>query len=221
LNVLKSDYDKALKQRLRLLHDNGDEKWLSALEFEIAHNAVQIMRLRHAFLEIFTQSYDAIIADTKQGFPPFTLDIVCDSKNYPAIDLYHHKLKTMRHTDKASGRSLFGIHRSRIHVINVQKNIDIYYCSTGEQKAILSHILCVMNHLLQTKNNIVPIMLFDDALAHYDTHRIQFFYDYMHYHSDNQFFLTNTEFTTDIHTYPEINLLPLEAALMQETSLLF
>ncbi len=221
LNALKLDYDKALKQRLKLLHDNADKKWITALEFEIANNAIQIIRLRHTFLEIFIQSYDAIIADTRQGFPPFTLDILCDTKDYPTIDQYQHKLRAMRDNDSSTGRSLFGTHRSRIHVMHVQKNIDIYYCSTGEQKAILSHILLCMNHLLQTKNNTVPMMLFDDALAHYDNNRIQFFYDYMQYYSHNQFFLTNTEFTTNISTYPDVCLLPLERALTLENKLLF
>lgn len=223
LTALKLDYEKALKQRLKLLHDNADKNWITALEFEIANNAIQIIHLRHAFLEIFIQSYDAIIADTRQGFPPFHLDILCDSKDYQTVDQYQHKLKIMRDSDNAAGRSLFGIHRSRIHVTHTQKNIDIYYCSTGEQKAILSHILFCMNHLLQTKNNTVPIMLFDDALAHYDKNRIQFFYDYMQYHSHNQFFLTNTDFTSNINinTYPDVSLLPLETALTLENKLLF
>ena len=177
--------------------------------------------MRHAFLEIFVQSYDTIIADTGKGLPSFALNIVCDSMNYQEISQYQHKLKTMRDTDQASGRSLFGIHRSRIHVIHKQKNIDIYYCSTGEQKAILAHILCVMNHVLQIKNNQMPIMLFDDAFAHYDLDRIRFFYDYMQYHSCNQFFLTNTEFPYDSHLYHDINLLDLETHLKEKESLLF
>ena len=218
---LKLDYDKAIKQRLRLLLDNGDKNWITALEFEIANNAIQIIHLRSAFLDIFTQSYDAIIADTSQGFPPFVFNIVCETQKYPLIDTYQHQLKTMRDRDKASRRSLFGIHRSRIHVTHAPKNIDIYYCSTGEQKAILSHILLVMNHVLQTKNKMMPIMIFDDALGHYDANRIAFFYDYMQRASGNQFFLTNTEFTCDTNRYPCMNLIALESHMNHEINVLF
>jgi DNA replication and repair protein RecF len=220
-NDLKIDYDKAIKQRLRLLLDNGDKKWINALEFEIANNAIQIIHLRSAFLDIFTQSYDVIIADTSRGFPSFALNIVCESMKYHTLDQYQQHLKTMRDTDSASRRSLFGIHRSRIHVMHKQKNIDIYYCSTGEQKAIISHILLVMNHVLQTKNKMMPIMVFDDALGHYDANRIDFFYDYMQNTSQNQFFLTNTEFTYDADSYSHIHLIALESYINDEMNVLF
>lgn len=197
-NGLKSAYDKALRQRLKLLQDHADPSWINALEFEIAQNAVQIIHLRHAFLEAFKTSYEAIIADTKEGFPEFLLDINCNTHKYQNIDAYQTQLKATRIQDRQAGRSLFGIHRSRIQVIHHAKNIDIYYCSTGEQKAILTHILWVMNDLVQKTHHIAPIILFDDAMAHYDRKRCAFFYNYMQYNAQNQFFLTNTEFSDDV-----------------------
>lgn len=220
-NHLKLNYDRALKQRLKLLLEDGDNCWITALELEVSQNAVQIIHLRQSFLEIFNHAYEAIIDDTHHGFPPFGLDIVCDSFNYQHIDQYQKQLKSMRPADKTSGRSLFGIHRCRIHVTHKQKNIDIYYCSTGEQKAILSHILFVMNFLLQKHNNVIPIMVFDDALAHYDESRIDFFYNYMQYQCHNQFFLTNTEFKPHINSYSDINLLNLEIYINPKEELLF
>jgi DNA replication and repair protein RecF len=207
---LKRDYDKALKQRLKLLFDNGDKNWLNALEFEIANNALQINHFKNAFLDIFTHSYHAIIADTSGGFPPFKFNILCETMAYKTVDHYQNHLKSMRERDKSSARSLFGIHRSRIHITHTEKNIDIYYCSTGEQKAIISHILLCMNHVLQTHYQAMPIMIFDDALGHYDTKRIGFFYDYIHNACQNQFFLTNTEFDYDMNKYADMNLIHLE-----------
>ncbi len=220
-NNVKLDYEKALKQRLKLLLERGDNNWITSLEFEIAQNALQIIHLRHAFLEIFNNSYNTIIPETGRGFPAFTLNIICDTINYHTIEQYQHQLKINRDRDQASGRSLFGTHRSRIFVIHKEKNIDIYYCSTGEQKAILSHILLVMNHVIQTKNNMIPIMLFDDALAHYDSERINFFYDYMHNYADNQFFLTNTEFTHNTHHYKDMHIISLEEKINTEKTLIF
>jgi DNA replication and repair protein RecF len=222
LNDLKRDYDKALKQRLKLLHYPAyDEAWLNALEFEIANNALQIIHFRQSFLQIFHSSYGAIIADTVCGFPAFSLDIICETSNYKTIDHYQNHLKSMRHRDKESGRSLFGIHRSRIHVTHTQKNIDIYYCSTGEQKAILSHILLCMKHVLQTKYHVLPIMIFDDAFGHYDANRIAFFYDYMQNACGNQFFLTNTEFDYNKDIMSDIDLVPLAGHLETAQDFLF
>lgn len=207
-NEFKTAYDKALKQRLKLLQTNQDPSWITILECEIAKNATQIMRLRQSFIELFNIAYEKIIPDTKEGFPEFSFDISCDTQGFNDVEQYQNKLKSMRYQDQQANRSLFGIHRSRIQVHHKTKNIHIYYCSTGEQKAILTHILWVMNHILQTEHHKTPIMLFDDAMAHYDDRRIQFFYDYMQA-CPNQFFLTNTVFSKDISSHQNISLIDL------------
>ncbi|MFT6072889.1 MAG: recombinational DNA repair ATPase RecF [Alphaproteobacteria bacterium] len=78
-----------------------------------------------------------------------------------------------------------------------------------------------MNHIVQSKNYAAPIMLFDDALAHYDAKRIDFFYHYMQYNSHNQFFLTNTDFPKDITLYQDITLYDLGKLLNNDSQLLF
>lgn len=194
----RHDYDKALKQRLKLLQEHGDPQWISILEHEIAKNGVQISALRRAFLDLFHQSYLDILPMTQQAFPRLRLTILCHSDTAKDIETYQNLLLNNRQQDMLAGRSLFGIHRNKIHVFHEDKNIDIYYCSTGEQKAVMSHILLAMNHLLKVKNKVTPIMLFDDAFAHYDQKRIAFFSNYILNDCDNQFFLTNTYFDTDI-----------------------
>jgi len=216
LHTYRSDYDKALKQRMKLLQDKGDPLWITALEHEIAKNACYISHLRCSFLELFQENYAAIISETSKGFPNFTLNISCQSEKAQTPDHYQNTLMQSRTHDTLSGRSQFGIHRNKIHVLHQEKNIDIYYCSTGEQKAILSHILFIMNDILQSMGLSPPIMLFDDALAHYDQKRIHFFYDYMQHCKDNQFFLTNTYFP-DTHTdQAQFACYPLESLLEQD-----
>lgn len=197
---IKHHYTKALKQRMIVLQNYQDNDWLKTLEHEIAYNAIQIIGLRKSFLELTEKAYYSIKSDTIKGLPDFSISIECDSNNYTQSSDYADKLYQMRSADKSASRSLFGVHRGRIHVMNHDKNIDIFYCSTGEQKAIITHLLLVINHILLTNYRKKPIILLDDCFAHYDKNRIGFLTEYMCHVLKNQIFISHTEFNfNNIH----------------------
>ena len=189
-------YERACKQRLRILCDDlsPDMAWLNALEGEIATIALDLMQMRSAFLERFQsdkEQHDVILAE---GLPQYVLSFICKADHITDIDQYMTYLAEARHQDKAAKRTLFGPHRVKWVVLNKDKNIDISFCSTGEQKAVLMSLLFVVNQSLMRITDTPPLILLDDAYAHFDHHRSHFVDEYLH-NLPNNIFLTGTQFS--------------------------
>lgn len=192
-------YERACKQRLRILMDEvtPNMAWISALEGEIATMALEIMQMRRAFLERFERDklqHDLVLSE---GLPQYKLSFLCSASTITDIDHYMHVLAESRAQDRAARRTLFGPHRVKWIVKNLDKNIDISYCSTGEQKAVLMSILFVINQSLINVIHTEPLILLDDAYAHFDQNRAGFVNEYLQ-SLDNNIFLTGTDF----HHYP-------------------
>ena len=189
-------YERACKQRLRILIDNPapNAAWLTALEGEIATMALELMQIRQAFCERFQKDklrYDIVLSE---GLPQYQLSFECAAASVTDIDHYMALLSSSREGDRAARRTLFGPHRVKWRVKNMDKNIDIAYCSTGEQKAVLMAILFVINHSLMALIDVPPLILLDDAYAHFDQNRSGFVDSYLR-SLDNNIFLTGTDFT--------------------------
>jgi len=188
-------YERACKQRLRILLDDAapNMAWLSALEGEIASMALEIMQMRQAFLERFHRDkiqHDPILSE---GLPQYQLSFACTASEVKDIEHYMALLKESRINDRSARRTLFGPHRVKWIVKNLDKNIDISYCSTGEQKAVLMAILFVINQSLISVIHVSPLILLDDAYAHFDKNRMGFMNAYLET-LENNIFLTGTDF---------------------------
>src|SRR5690606_35632853 len=89
-------------------------------------------------------------------------------------------MKMSRARDSASGRSLFGPHRSDLTALHREKNRPAAEGSSGEQKALVLNLILAQVARLKTmrenrdslaNSGANPVLLLDEAPAHLDRRR--------------------------------------------------
>ena len=178
-----SAYEKALRERLRLLTDGpNDDGWLSLLEIELGERGEQMIQARK----------DTVIAlqaqiENHQGpFPKADLgltgaDYDPDDRVLGLKGALMMGFKRARARDAASGRSLYGPHRMDLSVVHRDKNRPAADGSTGEQKALLLNIILAQGARLSAMPNLSPpILLLDEVAAHLDPVRRHALFDETH-----------------------------------------
>jgi DNA replication and repair protein RecF len=171
-----SDYDRATRQRNRLLEENGDPLWLNAIETEMAAHAAA---LHFARLDAVAH-LEAQIAGTVEGsaFPKAHLALtpLFEDRHEPASspDL-EAELRALwagsRSADRAAGRTIAGPHRVDLDVLYAQKSMPAALGSTGEQKALLVGLILAHAKLVTARAGIAPFLLLDEIAAHLDPDR--------------------------------------------------
>ena len=171
-------YDAARSERLKLLSTYGgyDRVWASALEARMASSAVAIAASR---LEAIQRITEALANHTESLFPrPFLgLDgtVENDLTRLPALqaeEAYLARLEQSRQSDRESGRTQEGPHRSDFLVTHSTKKMPAEMCSTGEQKSLLLALILATARARAAWQGSAPILLFDEIIAHLDhTHR--------------------------------------------------
>ena len=162
-------YDKAMRDRNRLLKDNvTDPHWYGALESQMALSGNQITANRHAAL----QRLAAAQMDAQTAFPTADLTLKDDTPG----DLLA-QLAEGRRRDLAAGRSLVGPHRTDLAANYAAKNVPADQCSTGEQKALLISLILANARALAADLGAAPILLLDEVAAHLDQTRRAALYD--------------------------------------------
>ena len=82
-----SRYERAMRQRNRLLEDQAEDRWLTAVEQELAATGVAIIAARQAMVEALDHEASIPIA----GFPAARLLITGTAENWlkmmPAVDV--------------------------------------------------------------------------------------------------------------------------------------
>ena len=78
-----------------------------------------------------------------------------------------------RITDRNSGRTSIGPHKSDLMVKHSAKNIDAKYCSTGEQKSLLISIILAVAKSYKKYTHLSPILLLDEVFSHLDNDKKQ------------------------------------------------
>jgi len=141
-SATSSDYERAMRQRNRLLEENSDPLWLNAVETEMAAHAAA---LHFARLDAVAH-LEAQIAENVEAaaFPKAHLALtpLFDDRHEPASspDL-EAELRNLwaasRGQDRAAGRTIAGPHRVDLDVTYAQKQMPAALGSTGEQKALL------------------------------------------------------------------------------------
>lgn len=166
-------YESAMRERNHLLEKgNWDEAWLSALEQTMAEKAGSIAASRLATLEKLNQA----IGESHLSFPKPRLaasgvveNILLENKSaLEAEDHFLALLSSTRKQDATAGRTLTGTHRSELIVTHRERGVPAGLCSTGEQKALLLSIILAQSRAGTRLNGIVPIVLFDEVVAHLD-----------------------------------------------------
>ena len=171
-----TDFDKAMRQRNRLLEDNGDPRWLDAIEAQMAELGAAI-HLNRADSLVHLQALIAQSLDA-ENFPAAQLALTPLFVEGPApsiaADLEARLVQAWheaRGLDRAAGRTTSGPHRVDLDVVHAQKAMPAALGSTGEQKALLIGLILAHARLVRLRTGIVPFLLLDEIAAHLDPDR--------------------------------------------------
>ncbi len=170
-------YDKALRERMRLLTDEGaapDPMWLTALEARMAEHGAHLAAARARTLAALQAEIDS---RTDRPFPRALLTLTGEWEGLAALGLDEDALGERmipafagaRARDGAAGRALTGPHRGDLAVVHAEKDRPAAECSTGEQKAlILNLVLAQAARLSRAISAPNPVLLLDEVAAHLD-----------------------------------------------------
>lgn len=180
-------YEKALRERLRLLTDAAAENrepdalWLDALEVRLAETGARAVAARASALSDLQAEID------QRGDRPFpqadlglagegeTLALEGGDQVAIAASIREGMLRS-RGRDAASGRSLFGPHRSDLTALHREKQRPAAEGSSGEQKALVLNLILAQVTRLKGRSGgerggAPPVLLLDEAPAHLDARR--------------------------------------------------
>ncbi len=170
------EFEKAMRQRNRLLEEDGDARWLAALEAEMARHAAALHFARTDSL----QHLQALIGEgiDAETFPAASLALTPlfeDGREPVSSSALEVDLRAAwaeaRRRDRAAGRTLLGPHRIDFEVFHAQKQMPAALGSTGEQKALLIGLTLAHARLVGRMTGIVPFLLLDEIAAHLDPGR--------------------------------------------------
>ncbi|MGV9007332.1 MAG: DNA replication/repair protein RecF [Brevundimonas sp.] len=174
-------YEKALRERLRLLTDGAegreaDPLWLDALELRLGEAGARAAMARAAALTALQAGIDA---RGDRPFPQADLGLTGAAETMAAAGAdedsiaaaIREGLVRSRARDAAAGRSLFGPHRSDLTALHREKNRPAAEGSSGEQKALVLNLILAQITRLRTVSAVPPVLLLDEAPAHLDARR--------------------------------------------------
>ena len=175
-----STYEKALRERLRLLTEGAegrpaDPLWLDALEVRLGEAGAAAATARAGALRMLQEAIDA---RSDRPFPQADLGLTGEAEGMAADGAdeaaiaarLREGLAASRARDAGAGRSLYGPHRSDLTALHREKQRPAAEGSSGEQKAlVLNLILAQLTRL--SGQRAAPILLLDEAPAHLDTAR--------------------------------------------------
>lgn len=173
-----SDFEKAMRQRNRLLEDDGDPRWLSAIEAQMAEHAAAMHFARADSLQHLQALIEESLDDGSFPAARLALTPLFEDAHEPAsstaleTDLKARWAESRRQ-DRAAGRTLLGPHRVDFEVVHAQKGMPAALGSTGEQKALLVGLILAHARLVGRMTGIVPFLLLDEIAAHLDPGRRQ------------------------------------------------
>jgi DNA replication and repair protein RecF len=197
-----SAYEKALRERLRLLTDGAegreaDPLWLDALELRLAETGARAAMARAGALEALQAGIDA------RGDRPFPQADLGLSGEAEALAIggaeeagiaatIREGMARSRSRDAAAGRSLYGPHRSDLTALHREKNRPAAEGSSGEQKALVLNLILAQIVRLKAEGVASPVLLLDEAPAHLDARRRAALFDEI-VALELQAFMTGTE----------------------------
>ena len=196
-----SAYEKALRERLRLLTDGSegqpaDPLWLDALELRLGEAGAAAALARAGALVTLQAAIDE---RGDRPFPQADLGLTGEAEAMAAAGAGPDAIATTiregmarsRARDAGAGRSLYGPHRSDLTALHREKNRPAAEGSSGEQKALVLNLILAQIARLSGQA-AAPILLLDEAPAHLDTRRRAALFDEIEA-LGLQAFLTGTE----------------------------
>ena len=173
-------YERAARQRNRLLELGGRHSELEGLELQIAETGVAIAAARLDAVERIQGAIAERIERNPRSAFPWT-ELAVDGRierqlsEQPAVEVedgFVRQLVAMRERDRAAARQLEGPHLSDLLVGHGPKALPAKVCSTGEQKALLVDLILSHAELVRRlRGGEAPILLLDEIAAHLDESR--------------------------------------------------
>jgi DNA replication and repair protein RecF len=172
--AVASEYERALRERARLLAEDGDPAWLTAIEARMARSGARLAAARARTVAALQSEIDSRAG---RPFPLARLELSGEWERAAAggatIAAMESDLTAAlaqgRMRDAAAGRTLNGPHRGDLLVVDTGKARAAAECSTGEQKAlILNLVLAQAARLSRAESAPNPILLLDEVAAHLD-----------------------------------------------------
>ncbi|MEO0401758.1 MAG: DNA replication/repair protein RecF [Pseudomonadota bacterium] len=169
------DYDKAMRERNRLLKDMvRDAHWYAALELRMAETGAAIHANRLRALAELSQAQ----GDAHTAFPAADLTLQPGELGMPEdAEGLRAALADNRARDLSAGRTLIGPHRADLYGVYAAKDVPAKDCSTGEQKALLVSLILANARALARDFGAPPLLLLDEVAAHLDQDRRAALYD--------------------------------------------
>ena len=181
------EYEKLLRDRNRLLKDHiADSSWYLAIEKEMATLGFEIDNSRRNFIEKLNKA----LIEKNQNFPPIKLNL--KDEPFENKEAFFETLINQRRHDLVSGRTNFGPHTDDLRGFYLEKEINVKYCSTGEQKLSIISIILSNAKLIKEQHNASPILLLDEITAHLDEARKESLFSEL-LSLESQFFISGTE----------------------------
>lgn len=158
-----SRLNKLLSERGGALKSNGDNRWIDALDEQIAATSISIAaaRIQYAseinyFFESGAVSVDGMIER-----------LIIENTSVMAEKIYFEYLTQNR--DLIGDKMVIdGAHKSDFGVFNKKLNLPVSVTSTGQQKSILIDLILAHAKLIHIKTGQNPLILLDEAAAHLD-----------------------------------------------------
>jgi DNA replication and repair protein RecF len=172
-------YEQVLKERLMVLRNHNDARWLTSLEEQLATYGVAIAVARQQLMKKLNKSQDY----HHTLFPTFASQMVGEVDQWveekSATEVESQLKQTFfqnRRVDQESGTTKCGPHRSDWQVIHQDKKIAAEFASTGEQKILLMAVILSFIQSKVRSDHRLTILLLDDVIAHLDFyHRVVLF----------------------------------------------
>lgn len=212
-------YEFLVKERTKVLQDNTkfDDSWLTILEEKIAETGISIAVARNQAIRLLNR----ILLNYDFNFPKFIITIDGKFENLlldnitsiVAEDSFRKILRDNRKQDNETRRTTEGVHKSDLRLFYQTKNMDVQFCSTGEQKLFLISFTILKALLCKELNKAQPIILLDEVFSYLDKNKkMELFNELLKL--DVQSFITGTDISifNDIlkHNTNNINIIDLE-----------
>lgn len=167
-------YEHAMRERARLLRDEGDPGWIAVLEETMATKGVAVAAAR---LDLVAR-LNRYCRDGAGPFPGAELLAKGDVERWlgevdalEAEDRLRAALHDARRSDADVGGAATGPHRSDFGVTHLPSGQGADLCSTGEQKALLIAIVIASARMSAAECGRLPVLLLDEITAHLDGDR--------------------------------------------------
>src|SRR5690606_20259818 len=171
-----ADFDKAMRQRNRLLAEDADPLWVGAVEAQMAAHAAAVHFARTDSLGqlqalILEGLEDESFPAARVALTPLFAEAAEPASSAALEGALRERWAAGRSLDRAAGRTLSGPHRVDFEVVHAQKQMPAALGSTGEQKALLIGLVLAHARLVRRATGITPFLLLDEIAAHLDPGR--------------------------------------------------